>query len=71
MAAGWPFCVRPEDYFGDDVTEGLVEMASGASPRCTTRLAPAPMPGAWELILFLLAVGRTNDLCRIAAAGNA
>jgi hypothetical protein len=67
VAAGWPFNVRPEGYYGDDVTEALLELAVASPGHRVARQAPPPALGGWELVLFLLGAGHTEALRRMAA----
>jgi hypothetical protein len=57
LAANWPHCVRPDDYYLDDLTAAAEDMARGT--RNAGRVTPAPPGlGEFELIQALLHRGR-------------
>jgi hypothetical protein len=68
VASGWPFCVRAEGYYGDDVTERLSEFAIGTSGTRAPGATVPPSQGIWEMVLFFLAANKTDDLRQMAAA---
>ena len=57
LASGWPHCVRPPGYYGDDVTEQAIDLAVGGHGARGGRASP-PSMGAWELLRFLFHAGR-------------
>ena len=65
VANGWPHCVRPAGYYGDDVTEAALELARGVTGR--RRATTAPSQGLLELIQFLLNAGRVGDCQQLVA----
>jgi hypothetical protein len=64
LAHGWPHCVRPASYYGDDVTERALELARGNAVR-QAGVAHTPSAGAMELVLFLLNHQRVADAQRM------
>src|SRR6266545_1209704 len=60
----WPHCVRPALYYGDDVTEGALELARGLGVRRDATTSAASQ-GLLELLNFLLNAGRTEDAQRL------
>ena len=64
IASGWPHCVRPASYYGDDVTEAALELARGSLERAR-RSPTTPSQGLLELLLFLLNNGRTDEAQRL------
>jgi hypothetical protein len=60
VARGWPHCVRPADYYGDDVTERALDLARGSARRLGVA-PPTASQGLLEFLLFLLNAGRTGD----------
>lgn len=68
ICKGWPHNVRPEGYYGRDITRELLgRLTHPAASRRSASPAP-PSLGGWEMVLFLLAARREEDLRRIAAA---
>jgi hypothetical protein len=59
LASGWPHCVRPPGYYGDDVTEQALTLAAGGHGVRGGRSSP-PSLGAWELLQFLSNAGRPD-----------
>lgn len=59
LAANWPHAVRPDGYYGDDLTEALLDLAAGT--RNAGRRNPAPPDlGVFEYLQFLLRSGRDD-----------
>jgi hypothetical protein len=59
---GWPHCVRPAGYYGDDITEDVLRLAIGTTG---PRPSPAQHMGLLELLLHLLVNQRPGDAQRI------
>jgi hypothetical protein len=60
LARGWPHCVRPASYYGDDVTEHALDLARGlAASRGGAR--EVTTQGILELILYRLQNGRAAE----------
>lgn len=67
ICKGWPHNVRPEGYYGRDVTKVLLDkLMHPAKERQAPGVAP-PTLGIWELVLFFQAAGRHEEVRRIAA----
>jgi hypothetical protein len=64
IAGGWPHCVRPADYYGDDVTERLLELACYRGTR-EMQKAGSPSEGLLELQAYLVRMGRVDDIGRL------
>jgi hypothetical protein len=60
---GWPHCVRPADYYGDDITEDLLRLATGSTSQPSS--SRRQNMGLLELLLYLLANKRPDDAQRI------
>jgi hypothetical protein len=60
---GWPHCVRPAGFYGDDITEDLLILATGSTGR--PRSSPGRNMGLLELLHYLLANQRPDDAQRI------
>jgi hypothetical protein len=60
LGRGWPHCVRPASYYGNDVTEHALELARGITLARRQPVA-APTQGILELILYRLAQGRADE----------
>jgi hypothetical protein len=60
---GWPHCVRPADYYGDDITEDLLRLAAGGTSKPSS--SPKQNMGILELLHYLLANDRVNDALRL------
>lgn len=63
VASGWPHCVRPPGYYGDDITETALGLAGGLTRR--RRSFAAPSLGLLELLVYLLTAGRADDARRL------
>jgi hypothetical protein len=66
VASGWPHCVRPAGYYGDDVTEAALELARGSPGRRRTARS-APSEGLLELVFHLMSVERFDDARRLVS----
>jgi hypothetical protein len=60
---GWPHCVRPAAFYGDDITEELRLLATGGT--AGPRSSPGRHQGLLELLHHLLAHGRAADAQRV------
>jgi hypothetical protein len=60
---GWPHCVRPAGFYGDDVTEDLLILATGGT--AGPRSSPGRHVGLLELLHYLLVHQRPDDARRI------
>lgn len=68
ICKGWPHNVRPDGYYGQDITQELFDRLTHPPKSRAVRVPPPPTLGLWEFILFLQAAGRHADVTRIAAA---
>ena len=68
ICKGWPHNVRPEDWYSPGITQALLHrLTHPAKERAPAGIAP-PTLGMWELVLFLQAAGRHEDVRSIASA---
>ena len=62
ICKGWPHNVRPEGYYGTDITKDLLDrLTHPAKHRAPAGFVP-PTLGIWELVLFYQAVGRHEEV---------
>jgi hypothetical protein len=59
VACGWPHCVRPSGYYGQDITEAALALVCGSGKGAPS--APPPSQGLLELMQYLLVAGRQVD----------
>jgi hypothetical protein len=64
VARGWPHCVRPDGYYGGDVTQAALDLA-GDGTGGSGDAAPTPSQGVLELLQYLLRAGRADEAQRL------
>jgi hypothetical protein len=66
-AAGWPFCLRRDDYYLDAVTEDFLSLARGGSRQGQHRRVPLHVSrGEWIYLFHLAAAGNCERIRQIA-----
>lgn len=69
ICKGWPHNVRPEGYYGQDVTWLLMERLTHPAPSERRHRRPLPPGlGGWQYVLHMLSCRRHNELARAAGA---
>src|SRR5262249_54314226 len=66
VAAGWPHGVRPEGYYGDDVTRTALELACGSNHGAPTASA-SPSQELLELLPYRSNAGPVEDVKTLVA----
>ena len=67
ICKGWPHNVRPDGYYGRDVTrEALTRLTHPAKHRHSSGQTP-PMLGIWQYLLFLQSGGRHEEVRRLVS----
>jgi hypothetical protein len=64
VANGWPHCVRAAGYYGDDVTEAVLEMACARGVQ--RQEVEQPGRGLLELLAYLRRQGRADEAGELA-----
>jgi hypothetical protein len=63
VATGWPHCVRPDGFYGDDITDDALRLAGGCGEK--RRLSMSPCHGVLQLMHYWLTAGKTDAALRM------